>query len=95
MNEMTSRHIREEAAQLLAPPERLGETVAAIADTLAANAPLSLRAMKLMVDEVIAQPGAPESEAARQAVAACLASADVEEGRVAFLERRKPRFAGS
>lgn len=78
----------------IASPERLGETVATIADTIAANAPLSLHGMKRMIDEVLDHPGAPESEAARHAVAACLASADVEEGRLAFLERRAPRFSG-
>jgi enoyl-CoA hydratase/carnithine racemase len=75
------------AADLRAETERL-------AGQIAANAPLSVREMKRVLNRTVASSrplGDPELEAARLAVSR---SADVQEGLQAFLERRLPAFRG-
>lgn len=69
---------------------RLGDLAEALvwADELAALAPLTVAAHKLALER--AAP-APSFE---QAFAAAWASSDAEEGRTAFLEKRRPQFRG-
>jgi enoyl-CoA hydratase len=87
-----SRIAAGEAARIglvnqVVPAAELAAHVAALARTIAENAPLSVRAAKLAV--------AGEDEAAiAAAIAACFDSADYREGRVAFAEKRPPRFVG-
>ena len=61
---------------------------------IAANAPMTLAALKLTVGELLQ---GHEGELARSeaAVTACFASADYKEGRTAFMEKRTPVFTGS
>ncbi|MBS1877974.1 MAG: enoyl-CoA hydratase/isomerase family protein [Actinobacteria bacterium] len=76
------------------PGERLEAEAAAMAATLARRAPLSLAALKRLLDR---SPGLDLEQAleAEVAEAAALeASADADEGKQAFLERREPRFRG-
>jgi enoyl-CoA hydratase len=73
---------------------RLGGLAEALvwADQLAALAPLTIRAHKLAL-EGLAPP--PDVDAVFEAArVAAWASADAEEGRVAFLEKRRPEFRG-
>ena len=74
------------------PDEELIETVLLLAREIAGNAPLSLRAAKLAVAAAVDPAG--DASAAEQAVLACFDSADYREGRAAFAEKRKPKFAG-
>jgi enoyl-CoA hydratase/carnithine racemase len=61
---------------------------------IAENAPLTLEAVKGVVNE-LARPGAQFDRAKCEAmVARCFASQDYIEGRRAFMEKRKPVFAG-
>jgi enoyl-CoA hydratase len=76
------------------PSEDLRDTVADLARTIAANAPLSIRAAKLAVAAAEA-PASVEHDALEAAVAACFDSADYREGRAAFQEKRSPQFRGA
>jgi enoyl-CoA hydratase len=66
----------------------------ALATEIADNAPLTVRASKLAIDELVAKPESPDTQKLNDAVKACFASADYVEGRSAFLEKRKPKFEG-
>ena len=79
----------------LVPAAELEATVAKLAATMAANAPLSLTTNKLTVKSVLRDPADRDMEALRAAMAACFDSADYREGRRAFMEKRKPAFTGS
>lgn len=73
---------------------RLGDLAEALvwADELAALAPLTVAAHKLALERAVQVPSFdPVFE---QAFAAAWASADAEEGRSAFLEKRRPQFRG-
>ena len=74
-------------AQLLAEAE-------AIAQTIAANAPLSVRAVKRMVLKGEDMPLEQAIEAERLAFGLLYSSEDRIEGRLAFAEKRKPQFKG-
>lgn len=76
------------------PDEDLSDTVVDLARTIADNAPLSLRASKLIVNQAVRDPGDRDMQAVEQTVAACFDSEDYREGRTAFMEKRPPRFRG-
>lgn len=78
----------------VAPPERLEEEAKTVIDRLAANAPLSLKAMKaLLVREMAFRDGIAHADVDRL-VEASRSSADAREGIAARLERRAPEFRG-
>lgn len=74
--------------------ENLEIAVRTLAGTIAANAPLTVRASKLTIDELVRHPEHPDTATLDAAVKACFDSADYAEGRRAFLEKRKPVFQG-
>jgi enoyl-CoA hydratase/carnithine racemase len=76
------------------PAEALEQTTRALAGDIAANAPLTVRAAKRTIDELTRNSQTPDIAALDAAVEACFSSEDYAEGRLAFKEKRKPRFKG-
>jgi len=76
------------------PDEDLTEAVLALAKTISANAPLSLRATKLAVNAVMADESTRDRAAVDAAILACFDSADYREGRTAFMEKRPAKWLG-
>jgi enoyl-CoA hydratase/carnithine racemase len=76
------------------PAANLRAETVAYAESLAANAPLTLAAIKRSVLELERGEAVREVPAAQKLIDACFASADYEEGRKAFAEKRKPDFQG-
>jgi enoyl-CoA hydratase/carnithine racemase len=75
-------------------PDQLKPCVFELAEQIAANAPLSVAAAKLGIDQVLLDPAERDLEALAAATAACFDSQDYREGRAAFAEKRPPRFVG-
>ncbi|MGA0607851.1 enoyl-CoA hydratase [Phenylobacterium sp. VNQ135] len=75
-------------------PQDLDAEVRKLAETIAANAPLTIRAAKLAIEQSLKDPGERDLAAVEAAVKTCFDSEDYAEGRRAFLEKRTPRFQG-
>lgn len=72
----------------------LDAETAKLCGDIAAGAPLTITHAKRAIDLIAGRPGdVPEEEISRLAHQ-CFNSADYQEGRAAFLEKRKPRFSG-
>jgi enoyl-CoA hydratase/carnithine racemase len=78
----------------LVAPEELMPTAEAIARSIAANAPLAVRATKEAVMRGIEMPFIHASRLADSLAYAVQNSADYQEGLTAFREKRKPEYKG-
>lgn len=76
------------------PRADLESRVNSLADTIAANAPLSMRAAKASVLAAVRGGRADELQAAEQLARLCWLSSDFAEGRAAFSEKRPPIWTG-
>jgi len=72
----------------------LEKHVQGLVDMIAANAPLTMRATKRIIRELLHDVQNRDMAACDALVKQCFASADYQEGRRAFLEKRKPVFTG-
>lgn len=78
----------------IVPTDALEGTVMALARSIADNAPLTVNSTKFIINEAVKAAADRDLARCDALVAACFASADYVEGRMAFLEKRAPRFLG-
>lgn len=89
----------EEAARLglvnrSIPTESLERETIAYAEAMAENAPLSIRASKVTINELLCAPPDQDLSRAEELVSKATLSADCQEATRAFMEKRSPVFRG-
>ncbi len=93
------RYGAEEALRIglvhaVVPDSELEALVGQNAKILCENAPLSIANSKTIIEEFVKSSGLPDAKRMRSAIERCATSADYEEGRRAFMEKRRPQFKG-
>ena len=97
----TARQFDAEEARVMGlvnrvvPAEELEAYVKNYADTIAGNAPLTVKAAKFIVNEAVRDESKRNLARCQELVEACFVSNDYTEGRRAFMEKRKPAFTGT
>jgi enoyl-CoA hydratase len=76
------------------PDAELEAYVNGVIETLVANAPLSIANSKTLLEEYAKSAGTPDHVRMQAAIERCAKSEDYQEGRRAFMEKRKPQFRG-
>jgi enoyl-CoA hydratase len=76
------------------PADKLMEEATALAETIAANAPLAVKTSKRVMKQAAELPEAEGWVLNSQAVPEVFGSADAMEGPIAFAEKRKPNWTG-
>ncbi len=76
------------------PADELEDAVVEMASSISENAPLSVKASKLTIGEVVKDGRERDFEMIDRLSQECFDSADYKEGRTAFMEKRKPVFTG-
>jgi enoyl-CoA hydratase/carnithine racemase len=97
----TARQFTAQEAQMMGFVNRVvgdGELESYVkdyAETIAANAPLTVDSVKFIVAQALKDPAERDLATCEEMVQACFTSKDYTEGRKAFMEKRKPKFSGS
>jgi enoyl-CoA hydratase/carnithine racemase len=77
------------------PAAELETYVKSVTDMICANAPLTIKAVKFTVGEILKDESRRNLARSTELVEQCFTSRDYTEGRTAFMEKRKPVFTGS
>jgi enoyl-CoA hydratase len=77
------------------PVAELENYVKSITDMICGNAPLTIKAVKFTVGEILKDESKRDIALADELVEQCFKSRDYIEGRTAFMEKRKPVFTGT
>jgi enoyl-CoA hydratase/carnithine racemase len=73
---------------------QLWDATLEVARTISGNAPLSIKASKVTIAQVLKDKDERDMAAVKAIATACMDSEDFREGRQAFMEKRKPQFRG-
>jgi enoyl-CoA hydratase/carnithine racemase len=98
---ITARRLNaQEACQIglinrVVPVGELEDAVRSFTDAITENAPLSMRASKLTIAEILKDKDERDPALLESLKRACFDSNDYEEGREAFMAKRKPAFTGT
>ena len=76
------------------PKAELEAHVRATAETIAENAPLSVKAAKVIVGEILKDRAVRDDALCERVIEACSDSEDYKNARRAFMEKKKPVFVG-
>lgn len=77
------------------PDAELEGFIDEISKTISENAPLSIANSKMAIEEFVKASGEPDHARMKASIERCRSSSDAQEGRRAFMEKRKPNFGGS
>jgi enoyl-CoA hydratase len=97
----TARQFDAEEARIMGlvnrvlPQAELEDYVKNYAETIANNAPLTVKAEKFIINEAVRDESKRNMARCAELVEQCFASNDYTEGRRAFMEKRKPKFTGT
>jgi enoyl-CoA hydratase len=75
-------------------PDALPALLAEYTSAMAANAPLTIRAGKRVMQEILKDDADLDTDMCKRLILDCFESEDYAEGRRAFMEKRKPVFRG-
>ena len=78
----------------VAEPEGLDALLAEYTAAITTGAPLTIKAGKRIIREVLKSGADVDMDLARKLILECFESEDYAEGRKAFMEKRKPVFKG-
>ena len=98
---ITARRLKAEEALRIGLVNRvvsadgLRDAVAEFTDAITVNAPLSMKASKLIVAEILKDKDERDYDLIETLKRECFDSNDYKEGREAFMEKRKPVFTGT
>ena len=96
----TGRRLRADEAlriglvNIVVPVEELEKTISEYTEAMSANAPLSIIASKVTIDEVLKDREERDTALIEELNRRCFDSQDYVEGRQAFLAKRTPNFTG-
>ena len=76
------------------PIDKLEAEVADITDRISQNAPLSMKASKLTINELMKDDSSFDEDLVDQLTRDCFNSRDYQEGQEAFMNKRQPVFHG-